>query len=783
MFSPSSEQEQISRFCIRDLPLLAIPSDYESSTDTATPPPQSPSSSFTFTTPISPPPATPTGLGESFSEFGISSQASTDSETSKPKGHSRRKRVHSGYYKKGANVKRKLSFSPSPKKRELVQLTKPKSRLFDDVSFPRKPERFSIQCRKDDNVQYRDLYVPQGSQVMDMSILGKVFNLLKCTTNNCPGHLALYEYGFREGMQSYLLLKCIRCHQIIAEFPNSIPSGSTPAQALNDPHMLTHKKSEVNYRAILAAHTTSSSWTDFVQKCHILGIQNSWRDLPRNYLRNFIAATADIFGRSMSLAANKVRSFSPISNIPDCGNCSVSFDGSWHTRGHYSNQGFCAAIEIDTGLVLDYQLYERVCNKCIRWTEEKKAEHTEDYEEFWARHQSECPANFKGSSQSMESAGALEIWARSISKNQLAYTTYIGDGDSSSFKRLSESNPYDSLKLVRKEECLGHTQKRLKGQLKKPSTKQLVSKPIGPTKLERVAHFYGLVIVQNRGKSPEEIQKALYVLADHLVENHDNCPHTRDSWCYMGKNIAEVKDDDTIAPVNLRAPYLTEPELARLLYVYQKFASIALCSAVTLGKTQNANESLHSVLWHNAPKIKRVGQKSLQASAALAVTTFNEGSMSLASVLTTLGVSCSHKTLLYFARKDKERNRCRIKAVSDTQKRRRRILQSQFLSAESSRRRREKAGSKYKSKAFGSEASSSTPVQKPVPTESSGDESDTICEQCKLRNCPIGRKRKIDDWVFCEFCGQWYHVRYMKVTLKELGEDPFRCYDCEEQDT
>ena len=157
----SSEQEQISRFSSRDakardlflfgrrhlLIVLAIPSDYESTTDTATPPPQYPSSSFTFATPISPPP-TPTGLAESFSEFGISSQVSTDSETLKPKGHSRRKRVHSGYYKKGANAKRKLSFSPSHKKRELVQLTKPKSRLFDVVAFPRKSERFSIQCRK-----------------------------------------------------------------------------------------------------------------------------------------------------------------------------------------------------------------------------------------------------------------------------------------------------------------------------------------------------------------------------------------------------------------------------------------------------------------------------------------------------------------------------------------------------------------------------------------------------------------------------------------------------------
>ena len=96
-------------------------------------------------------------------------------------------------------MKRKLSFSPSPRKRELVQLTKPKSRLFDDVSFPRKPERFSIQCRKDDNVQYRDLYVPQGFQVMYMSILGKVFNLLKCTTKTAPNTWRFMNTVFAKG--------------------------------------------------------------------------------------------------------------------------------------------------------------------------------------------------------------------------------------------------------------------------------------------------------------------------------------------------------------------------------------------------------------------------------------------------------------------------------------------------------------------------------------------------------------------------------------------------------
>ena len=62
----------------------------------------------------------------------------------------------------------------------------------------------------------------------------------------------------------------------------------------------------------------------------------------------------------------------------------------------------------------------------------------------------------------MESSAALEIWARFIRKHSLAYITYVVDGDSSSFKQLVESDPYKGMLDVRKEECLGHTQKRPK---------------------------------------------------------------------------------------------------------------------------------------------------------------------------------------------------------------------------------------------------------------------------------------------------------------------------------
>ena len=142
------------------------------------------------------------------------------------------------------------------------------------------------------------------------------------------------------------------------------------------------------------------------------------------------------------------------------------------------------------------------------------------------------------------------------------------------------------------------------------------------------------------------------------------------------------------------------------------------------------------ILWHNAPKGKRVGQKSLQISAALAVYTFNEGSMILAAVLADLGVQSSHKTLAHFARMDRERNRCRIKAVDATVKRHRRLLKTRFLATEKSRKKRE-TDSTYKSGAFGTEAIS---------------DSDTVCEECQLRECPVGRKTKKIDWLGCESC-------------------------------
>ena len=60
----------------------------------------------------------------------------------------------------------------------------------------------------------------------------------------------------------------------------------------------------------------------------------------------------------------------------------------------------------------------------------------------------------------MEATGTMEIFSSSSRKYNLRYSKYLGDGDTASFTKVVESQPYgDKLKPV-KLECVGHYQER-----------------------------------------------------------------------------------------------------------------------------------------------------------------------------------------------------------------------------------------------------------------------------------------------------------------------------------
>ena len=70
---------------------------------------------------------------------------------------------------------------------------------------------------------------------------------------------------------------------------------------------------------------------------------------------------------------------------------------------------------------------------------------------------------------------------------------------------------------------------------------------------------------------------------------------------------------------------LSEDTLVKVLLVYQRLASNELQRRCISGKTQNANESIHSLIWRNCPKETFVSLKRLKLSVISSISEFNFG--------------------------------------------------------------------------------------------------------------------------------------------------------------
>ncbi|GFO27428.1 hypothetical protein PoB_005393300 [Plakobranchus ocellatus] len=141
----------------------------------------------------------------------------------------------------------------------------------------------------------------------------------------------------------------------------------------------------------------------------------------------------------------------------------VSYDGSWLTRGHKSLIGIGSVIDVLTGLIIDGYVLSLYCHICARSEAWIKRETPQRYDRWFQEYldSDDCTVNFAKSSGMMEVRIAEVLWGRSIQRYNLRYTTIVSDGDSKSFNRLLELQPYGSNVLITKEDCINHVGKRL----------------------------------------------------------------------------------------------------------------------------------------------------------------------------------------------------------------------------------------------------------------------------------------------------------------------------------
>ena len=116
----------------------------------------------------------------------------------------------------------------------------------------------------------------------------------------------------------------------------------------------------------------------------------------------------------------------------------VSVDATWQKRyGFNLLLGAAFIISVESGEVLGCEVKSKFCFECKARGHWDK--NNDRYKRWYLSHENICSINHTSSFESMGKAAAVEMFGWSISLHNLNYTTYVGDGDSSSFGEVCEA--------------------------------------------------------------------------------------------------------------------------------------------------------------------------------------------------------------------------------------------------------------------------------------------------------------------------------------------------------
>ncbi|CAN8006086.1 unnamed protein product, partial [Ixodes hexagonus] len=311
----------------------------------------------------------------------------------------------------------------------------------------------------------------------------------------------------------------------------------------------------------------------------------------------------------------------------------VSFDGTWHKRGHTSHFGLGAVIELDSGLVLDFSVASNYCHGCSIGPKEGEDGH----EEWMKAYKETCQKNFNGSSNAMEVQAAGTIFSRSIELHRMQYTTVLSDGDSKAFVHVSKLNLYD--KEIVKEDCVNHVAKRVFSGIENIKKKKggLGGKgKLTKAVVKKLTAYYAAALKEN-APDVKRVQRAVLASLLHSYSTdakprHIACPDGEDSWCHYNRHQALLDAGKPSAPQAHR-PAFSEDIAKEVVPLYNRLAKADLLARCSRMQTQNANESYNALVWKRCPKTEFASLKTVETAAALAVLDFNAGPKGIERVL------------------------------------------------------------------------------------------------------------------------------------------------------
>lgn len=430
-----------------------------------------------------------------------------------------------------------------------------------------------------------------------------------------------YSYGF----SSKLTLTCENCSETC---------GST----FSSERECLGKKFDINNKMVQAFLSIGKGHAALEILSMILGIpamdKKTFSDCMDTLSKSSKDTKENVLKVAWDIIKERYNAEKPENVRKDCIDLCVSFDGTWHKRGHTSLYGIGVVIDMLTGLVVDYEILSKYCHECVV-TQRDLGPETPEFEAWYSGHKDVCQKNFSGSSNSMEMYTAEIMWKRSQQQSKFRYISMLSDGDSKTFNHLKSLNVYGQKCTIVKQECINHVAKRLgKALSDKVKEWKIKGVTLGGKKrgnltednIRRLQNYYRKAIKDN-APNVDAMKTAILASLQHCMSTdkapkHSKCPTGSMSWCFYQRALAEQKNPPKHSHMKT---HICESVVEKILPVYQRLMTTELLERCTFGATQNANESVNSCIWQKCPKEVFISKKRLDLAVLSAVCQFNFG--------------------------------------------------------------------------------------------------------------------------------------------------------------
>ena len=509
----------------------------------------------------------------------------------------------------------------------------------------------------------------QGSRdwcIIDVGQLNELIADVSCPACHSVGALSVVKNGLPAmGFAESLHLQCTHCPH-------------TGSCVYSSPRLRDSAKQnvafEINTVMTMLTHELGKGHGALQTVQKVLGVNNMHIRTFERHNRKLQKACQSVADTNLDTAAEVIRGvYGDLMDNTGVIDLTASYDGTWQKRGFTSHHGVGVIIEVQTGLVIDYEVLTNYCHACAL-AENRLSAGTPEFEAWQAAHIA-CDRNFDGSSKAMEAEAARRIWNRSVEAYSFRYTHILSDGDSSTFAALTQLEPYGPDHTIAKLDCVNHAEKRMGTALRKAAkSAKLGGRGVGrltTLKATKLQTYYGRALRGNVGNVDATKEAVWATLFHSMSTNHDphhrRCPYGPDSWCIFNKSVAlglpmPLHEAKTVGTL------LDRDVAQELIPIYKRMTDDNLLLRMTTGGTQNANESLNSLIWLYCPKTQFVGHQKVVCAVQSAVCRFNGGATATTERMRYLGIEPTEMQMACMVKTDQRRVQCAMRAADNNVK-------------------------------------------------------------------------------------------------------------------